>query len=205
LCRRTCRITRNRPLSDSSNRGFCLLRCPSEGPRYAKKTTRTCFVNWLYFCALRKPLKTPKKVGKRVRLPHEEVCRTTQAGSHRASEPPAYYWGKPGSVHLKTMKTSKITVKFKTKTQVELNIGNRTAVVETPNHANARQLAALAEAGLLEVNDDNITVRVNANQLTIGARIVTEIRHGNRLFISEYRRGQRRLIRIYEVQNGVNN
>jgi len=103
------------------------------------------------------------------------------------------------------MKTSKITVKFKTKTQVELNIGNRTAVVETPNHANARQLAALAEAGLLEVNDDNITVRVNANQLTIGARIVTEIRHGNRLFISEYRRGQRRLIRIYEVQNGVNN
>jgi hypothetical protein len=106
---------------------------------------------------------------------------------------------------LKTMQTSKTTVKFVTETQVELSIGNRIAVVDTPNHANARQLAALAEADLLDVNDDNITVRVIENQPNIGGLIVTETRHGNRLFISESRRGQRRLIRIYEVQNAVNN
>jgi hypothetical protein len=107
---------------------------------------------------------------------------------------------------LKTMKTSKITVKFKTKTLVELSIGNRIAVVDSPDHAKARQLAALAEADLLDVDgDDNITVRVIENQPNIGARIVTETRHGNQLFIAESRHGQRRLIRIYEVLNAVNN
>lgn len=99
----------------------------------------------------------------------------------------------------------KITVEFITETQVELTIGNRIAVVDTPHHESARKLAALAEADLLDINDDAINVRVIGKPLKQGDRVVTETRHGKQMFIAKSRKGQRRLISIYDVANAANN
>ena len=102
-------------------------------------------------------------------------------------------------------KQSKIKVYFVTETKVELTVGNRKAQITTPDHADARQLAALAEADLLDVYDDHVGVRYNKSRLNIGSRIVSEIRHGKRLFIAESRKGKRRLIHIYDIQDAANN
>lgn len=103
------------------------------------------------------------------------------------------------------MKSTKITAKFATETKVELTIGSYLAVVDTPHRANARQLAALAEAGLLDVHGDELTVRVREAKIKDSDKIVTETRHGNLVVIVEPCNGQRRLIHIYDIERVSNN
>lgn len=104
---------------------------------------------------------------------------------------------------MKTQK-SKIHVEFITDTQVELTFGDDIAVINAPTPSSARELAALAEAGMVTDLGNKITARRNNTQLKPSDRIVTEERHGHLLFIVERRSG-RALLMTYDVTNRTNN
>ena len=99
---------------------------------------------------------------------------------------------------------SKTTVEFISDTKLELTIGNDIAVINAPNPASARELAALAEAGLICDAGDKITARRNNTPLKPSDRIVTEERHGHMLFIVKRKSG-RELLMSYDVQNIARN